>query len=154
MTAQLFSKTLYDEDFNLWVEQTVQQVRSQQIESLDWEHLIEEIEALGAADKRELRKRVTLIMSHILCLLFWLPESERQECARGWRLTIREQRRQVKQLLKDSPSLKPYLTSLLESCYEDAREDVIYKSPLYWDIKDLISDTLPFTLTDILEEEY
>ncbi|MEH2073703.1 MAG: DUF29 family protein, partial [Nostoc sp.] len=39
--------TLYEEDYYLWVETTLKQLENKDIENIDWEHLSEEIEALG-----------------------------------------------------------------------------------------------------------
>jgi hypothetical protein len=40
----------------------------------------------------------------------------------GWELTITEQRKQIQTLLKDSPSLKPYLVETLPEVYLDSLE--------------------------------
>jgi len=37
------SQTLYEQDFSLWVKDTVQRLKDKNTENLDWEHLIEEI---------------------------------------------------------------------------------------------------------------
>jgi hypothetical protein len=40
----------------------------------------------------------------------------------GWELTIIEQRQQIKGLLQDSPSLKPYFLEILSGTFENALE--------------------------------
>jgi hypothetical protein len=153
MTKILTDKTLYDTDFNLWLEQTVQQIKNHQFDAVDWSHLLEEIESLSKSDKREIKRRLTLILSHLLCLAFWLPELERKQCARGWRLTVREQRQQVKELLNKSPSLRSYLNLIFAECYQDAREEVLYKSPFSWDLQVLIPQECPFTIAETLNSD-
>ncbi|MGH2415203.1 MAG: DUF29 domain-containing protein [Microcystaceae cyanobacterium] len=153
-TSLTNSSTLYEQDFNLWTEQTVQQLKNRQLEHLDWEHLIEEIESLGGSDKREIERRVTIILSHLLCLAFWIPEREIEECSRGCKLTVREQRKQIQKLLKKSPSLNPYLNSVFHECYQDAREEILYKSSLYWDSIALLPEDCPFTIDEILNLDY
>lgn len=131
MTNQLppnVIKSLYEQDFCLWIEKTVKQLREKQTDELDWENLIEEIESLGKSDKRELRNRLTVLLEHLLKRTYW--EQERETCFRGWQDTIREQRRQIKLLIKDSPSLQPFLLEIFSQCYSDAREDVIFKTGL------------------------
>ena len=47
------SKTsLYNQDFYLWIEQTVQALKNRDLNSLDWENLIEEVEGMGRSEKR------------------------------------------------------------------------------------------------------
>lgn len=46
-----------------------------------------------------------------------------QEC-RGWDIEIRNFYRQIKRLLRDSPSLKNYLQEIAPSCYTEAIESV------------------------------
>ena len=47
-------KTLYEQDFTLWIEETVKQLKSGDFTKIDWENFIEEVESLGKRDKREL----------------------------------------------------------------------------------------------------
>ena len=63
-------KSLYEEDILLWVEQTVKQLKARDFASLDWEHLIEEVEALGVSQKRELLSRLIVLMEHLLKRLY------------------------------------------------------------------------------------
>ena len=49
---------LYETDFNLWIEQTVKQLKNGQIQDLDIENLIEEVQSMGSNDKREIKSRL------------------------------------------------------------------------------------------------
>lgn len=107
--------TLYETDFNLWIEQTVNQLKSGDIKGLDLDNLIEEIESMGRNNKREVRSRLIVLMAH---LLKWQHQPEKQ--SNSWIYTIKEQRLQLKLILQDSPSLKPFLQQVLDDCYQDA----------------------------------
>ena len=76
MNTQLPTTTLYDRDFNLWIETTVRQLRKRNFASVDWENLLEELESLGKQQKRELENRLIVLLEHILKLAYW--ESERE----------------------------------------------------------------------------
>jgi hypothetical protein len=52
------SNILYDSDFDLWIEQTIQQLKDRQFEQLDVEHLIEELQDLGKSEKRALESNI------------------------------------------------------------------------------------------------
>ncbi len=43
---------LYDADYQLWLDQTVAQLKARDFSNLNLENLIEEIESLGKSDKR------------------------------------------------------------------------------------------------------
>ena len=45
---------LYETDFALWLEKQVIALKNRDVNSLDWDNLIEEIESLGNRDKREI----------------------------------------------------------------------------------------------------
>lgn len=141
--------SLYEQDYNLWIETMIAQIKEHNFESVDWENVLEELESLGKSDKRELRNRLTVLIEHLLKLSYW--EAEREANARGWKNTIKEQRRQIKILLTDSPSLKPYLLEIFLECYADAREDAA-------DNTGLSMDTFPseplFTLEEALNPHY
>jgi len=96
----------------------VAKLRLRNIDDLDFENLIEEVENLARSDHRELRNRLVVLFAHLLKRIYVnLPDN-----FNGWELTIIEQRQQIKGLLEDSPSLKPYLTELLPKVYSDALE--------------------------------
>jgi hypothetical protein len=50
MVTQINAKTLYEQDFNLWIEETINLLKNRQLEQIDYEHLIEEIEDMEEAN--------------------------------------------------------------------------------------------------------
>ena len=103
----------YDTDFYAWTLEQVDLLQSQQFAQLDVVNLIEEIESLGRKERQELRNRLGVLLGH---LLKWQFQPEQR--TNSWLGTIREQRVQIKFLLKDSPSLKPYLEQTFADAYE------------------------------------
>lgn len=143
------SKTLYKEDFYLWTQETAKLLKKNRFQELDLENLIEEIETMGRSEKRELESRITRIIEHLLKLVYWTAEKERN--LRGWRGTVIEQRRQIQRLLRDSPSLKRLPGEIFLDCYQVARKDTLQKyqlSPKMFPIQ------CPFTIEEILNPDY
>ena len=56
------SNTLYDRDLQLWIEQTISQLKTGEFETLDIEHLIEELTGLGKSEKNALRSNLKNIV--------------------------------------------------------------------------------------------
>jgi hypothetical protein len=98
---------LYKKDFNLWTEQMAIAIRNQNLNDLDWDNLLEEIEDMGASQKRALRSYYYRLVEHILKLRDWHKERERN--AIKWRIEITNFRRAINDIMEDSPSLKNYL---------------------------------------------
>ena len=117
MVTQINSQTLYDTDFNLWIETTVKQLKSGNFHEVDLDNLIEEIESMGKSEKRELKSRFAVLMMH---LLKWKYQPSKR--SHSWLTTIREQRLQLFLLLQDSPSLKPLLEQEFEQWYQNAKK--------------------------------
>ncbi len=65
MTQASIALTLYDQDYLLWTEDTVNQLRNKKFHRLDLMNLIEEIEDLGKSQKRELKSRLEELLEHI-----------------------------------------------------------------------------------------
>ncbi|MFM7364639.1 MAG: DUF29 domain-containing protein [Cuspidothrix sp.] len=143
------NKKLYDQDFYLWIQTTVQQLKERNLEQLDIENLIEEIDSMGRSEKRELKTRLVVLIEHLLKLQYWTDEKEYN--ARGWRNTVIEQRRQIAYTLVDSPSLKAILNDVFLDCYQDARKDTINKYQLS---SNLFPEESPFTLTEVLNQDF
>ncbi len=117
--------SLYDRDILLWVEDTVAKLKSHDFEQLDLENLIEEVEALGISQRRELRNRLTTLLEHLLKRLYVNLSNDYN----GWERTIREQRRQIHFLLKDSPSLKSIWAETFTQAWELAISDICEEYP-------------------------
>ena len=114
------TKSLYDTDYNLWVLKTVKQLENRDLESVDWDNLIEEVLDLSKRDKRKIESLLMRLIEHLLILQYWEGENQRN---RGhWEREIANFRKQIRRLLEDSPSLKSYLEMRLNLCYNDGRE--------------------------------
>jgi hypothetical protein len=121
-------KTLYDNDYNLWVLETVKQLKNRDVDSLDWENLIEEVFDLSERKKRKMESLLLRLIEHLLKLGYWDLEKERN---RGhWEAEIANFRKQIKKELKASPSLKRYLLEIFEECYQDGKEIASKRSQL------------------------
>jgi len=116
-----------EDDFCGWLADQAEVLHSRQYKRLDWDNLAEELEAMAASQRRELRSRLHVLLHH---LLKWQTQpNERDRSARGWMQTIREARREITDLINDSPSLKHYLPNLLNEAWERACEDALDDAP-------------------------
>lgn len=115
--------TLYQQDLVAWYDDTVVNLKAGNFAALDIEALIEEIEGLAGRDRREFESRAEVLLNHWLKRLYVASPED----YRGWELTIREQRRQLQKLLKQSPSLRQHwietFPELWGNALSDARED-------------------------------
>lgn len=130
MVAELIKneKSLYDSDYNLWVLETAKNLEKRDFNCIDWENLIEEVLSLSRSDKRKLESLLVKLIEHLLKLGYW--ESEKDRNRKHWKGEIINFRKQIKRLLRDSPSLKPYLNSVFNQCYQDGREIASQRSEL------------------------
>ncbi|MDB9507743.1 DUF29 domain-containing protein [Microcystis aeruginosa CS-338/01] len=119
---------LYDSDYQLWLEKTINQLRRGDFQSVDWQNLLEELADLGKSERRALESLLTRLLEHLLKLTYW--QSQRDYNQAGWKKEIRNFRIQIKKILKDSPSLKYYLREILQECYLDARNLLIDETEL------------------------
>ncbi|MHC5938477.1 DUF29 family protein [Nostoc sp.] len=62
---------LYDEDFYGWTQQQAKALEQRLVMQLDWQHLQEEIQALGRQEYRELVSRLSLSLKTILLSLYF-----------------------------------------------------------------------------------
>jgi len=108
--------TSYDQDFFAWTRQQADFMRERQFQELDLEHLIEEIESMGASERRQLVSGLKMLMAH---LLKWQFQSHMQ--SRSWSATIKEQRLSIEDLLDDNPSLRGRLDTVIPKAYRLAR---------------------------------
>ena len=108
--------TLYQSDFYTWARQQADMLRAGRFDAIDAEHLIEELEAMGSRERRELANRLTVLLMH---LLTWQFQPDRRGAS--WSLTIRVQRLDIADLLNDEPGLTPEIPQAFEKAYRKAR---------------------------------
>ena len=116
----LESTSLYEQDYQRWLETTVAQLKFRNVENLDYDNLIEELESLGKGEKRALSSYMMRLCEHLLKVQYW--EQERTQCLRGWTVEMRNFRLQIQAILEDSPSLKNQLESRFLADYQNARD--------------------------------
>lgn len=104
--------TSYNTDMAKWANQQALFLRSGNFASLDIEHLAEEMEAMSAKEKRELRNRLAILLQHLLKWQF--QPTHRSD---SWTTTMFEQRLHIHDIIEDSPSLSGILEERLDSSY-------------------------------------
>jgi hypothetical protein len=113
---------LYAQDFFAWCQSTAAAIRAGTWDAIDPEALAEEVESLGKSEKRELESRLEVLVMH---LLKWEYQPERRREGHSWFDTIVEQRSALARLLRDNPSLRPQLPTVLTDIYPTARRRAI-----------------------------
>lgn len=99
-------KTLYEMDFVAWSKQQAEALRAGARTGsnlrLDWQNLAEEVETLGASERRALHSQIQRIIRHLLKL----EHSPAEEPRRGWFETVGDARSEIELVLEMSPSLR------------------------------------------------
>lgn len=136
----------YDDDFFAWTMQQADLLREGAFSEVDRTNLAEEIEDMGKSIRRELRNRLVVLLAN---LLKWQCQSNLR--SRSWSGTTREQRRQIIDLLAESPSLRPVLTQELARLYSAARDKAASETGLP---ETTFPAECPFTPDQIVAEDF
>jgi hypothetical protein len=136
----------YEEDLYAWSQEQAAFLRARRADSLDWDHLAEEIEWMVGRDRRELKNRLRIILLH---LLKWQGQPGRRGAS--WRKSLRTQRRHIKDLLQESPSLRRLVPELMREVFLDAVNDAADETGLP---RDRFPADCPYAPNDVLAEEY
>ncbi|MEA2789996.1 MAG: hypothetical protein QOG73_2402 [Acetobacteraceae bacterium] len=94
--------TLYEADEHAWIERQIAALRDGDLDRLDHVNLIVYLTDMAARDHRELGSRLTVLYANIL-----KSRIQTKRAAEGWRLTIREQQRAIRRLLKKPSQPQP-----------------------------------------------
>lgn len=111
---------LYKRDFVAWTAREAARLRAAAAARgtdlpVDWANVAEEIESLGRRDARELESRLATIAEH----LHKLARSALRDPRAGWEATVRRERLEVRNLLRQSPSLRPRLAATAAEAARD-----------------------------------
>ena len=138
--------TLYETDFYAWTQRQAELLRAEEFSEVDWNNLIEEIETLGRIDKRELSSRLEVLLMH---MLKWQFQARKR--GKSWRATIAEQRRRLRGLLAESPSLRSQLDEFVTNTYRDAVQATAIETGLD---KQVFPPQCPWHAAQIMDEEF
>jgi uncharacterized protein DUF29 len=108
---------LHEADFCVWAEVQAGHLRARRFEALDLDNLIEEVEALARAEKKEVLDNASVVIEHLLKL----QHSPAQEPRNAWRASVREHRRRLRRDL--TPRLRQILAAELATLYAEIRDD-------------------------------
>jgi Domain of unknown function DUF29 len=137
---------LYETDYYAWTQTQAQLLRSGQLHKIDVGHIAEEIESLGKQQQQELRNRLGILLGH---LLKWQFQPTHR--SKSWRITIRGQRREIRLLLEDNPSLQPYLVEALDRGYAQGLDLALQETNLEESDFPL---TCPYGFEQALDDEF
>jgi len=141
------ARPTYGEDFVRWLDHQAELLRQGRVHELDLENLAEEVESIGRSDKREVYNRLTVLIAHLLNYQF-----QPHKRTRSWLATVSEQRRRLRLVLADSPSLeKTYVPSELAAIYRDARRKAATETQLS---PSTFPETTPYSLEQVLNEDF
>lgn len=119
---------LYERDETAWLEAMSALAACGRFAEMDYRHLSEYLADMARRDRREVFSRLVVLLTH---LLKWEYQPERR-CG-SWRGTIREQRRELRQLL-ESGTLRNHAESVLAEAYAEARRQAADETELNLDL--------------------
>ena len=137
---------LYAADLHAWSDAQARALRAGRVDELDYEHLRVVVERLGLRERREVRARLGVILTG---LLRWAEQVDLR--CHGWAATLDIQRLRVARLLRDNPSLRPALPTLVAEVYPAAKARAVLESALF---DESFSDSCPFSEEEILMDGF
>jgi hypothetical protein len=136
----------YETDFYAWTQHQAEQLRSLRPSGFDWANLAEEIEDLGKGQKHKIESKLTIVLLYLLKLAYQ-PESTKA----GWRSSVIEHRRRIARIVRDSPSLRRYPSTVIEEEYAPARTMAAEETGL---ALTTFPATCPFTIEQVLDPSF
>lgn len=136
----------YDLDLHAWAHAQADALRRRSANEIDWENVAEEIESLGKQQLAELTNRLRVLITH---LLKWRFQPEKR--SGSWRATIRVQRFDTREHLRDNPSLKSSKQDAFDRAYQGARLDAAKETGL---AGATFPPKPPFDLEQVLDEAF
>lgn len=138
------AESLYVQDETAWLERTAELIAQRRFDEVDAEHLGEYLNDMARRDRREVTSRLVVLLTH---LLKWRAQPPRR--SGSWRGTIREQRRELRQLL-ESGTLTNHARAVLLDAYGEARKQAADETELPLDT---FAVELPWDLDELLAED-
>lgn len=136
----------HETDFYTWTQEQAALLRAGRVTDLDIAGLLEEVEDMGRSERRELASRLAVLLMH---LLKWKYQPDRQ--GNSWRLTIEEQRYEVRKELRDNPGLKSDIPAFMVDSYEVARLKAAKETKLQ---KSTFPTDCPWNFEQVINDDF
>ncbi len=136
-------KTLYETDFNLWLEETALLIKEGKLDRLDIENLLEEIEGMSWREKDAVESNLIRVLQH---LLKWNYQPQKR--SPSWAYTIIEHSRRLNKAFKNSPSLNRHFNDVFDECYAAACQVASVETQLPLTT---FPQSCPFSKSDVLD---
>lgn len=138
--------SLYEKDFLAWTDLTVDLIKNQQFDQVDWDNVTEEIAALGRSERDKLVSSLKVLITH---LLKWQFQPEKR--SKSWEHTIFRERSNVAEYLEDTPSLQQFSSSeWISKAYSRGRRIAIKETEL----NSLFPKDCPYGIEQILDFDF
>ena len=137
---------LYRSDFHAWALRAAEMVRQRKFAELNIEELAEELDSIGRKERTEAANRLVILLAN---LLQWQFQPAYRST--GWRGSIIEQRKQLLRLLRQSPSVKPYLPEAVLDAYPDALDLAARETLL---AAEVFPPSCPYSQEQILDYDF
>lgn len=137
--------TAYETDVFAWANEQAALLRGGRLTEIDALNIAEEIDDVGKSAKRELRSHLIVLLGH---LLKWKYQPAHR--SRSWQATIREQREDVREDLREAPSLKhafddeDWISSIWRRAVTLAQKETGLDFPQQW----------IWTLSQVLDDDF
>lgn len=138
--------SLYETDYMRWIETTVEKLRQQDYDSVDWVNLIDEIEDMSRSERRSLMSNLIVVLLH---LLKWQFQPERRSSS--WAGSIVEHRRRIQEVLDESPSLRLYFEKIFAEAYSAALRQAKAETALPLES---FPPQCPYSIAAVLDDEF
>jgi hypothetical protein len=138
-----------EEDFHGWLLDQAAALRARDYESLDCDNLAEELEIMGAQERRQMKDRLITLQEHLLKLKF---EPSEVHLHNSWRNTIEETRERIADILEDSPGVfQGKRDEVLAETYKRARKAAARSSGLP---PSTFPEECPWTYEQMMDEDF
>lgn len=135
---------LYEQDETAWLEAMSSLAAAGRIDELDHPHLAEYLSDMAKRDRREVFSRLVVLLTH---LLKWDHQPGLRSVS--WKTTIREQRRELRQLF-ESETLRQHADDVLSDAFAEAREQAADETGVAFD---LFASTPPWSVDEALDRD-
>ena len=115
MAEAVSLSALFHADETAWLDAMAELAAQGQVAHLDCHNLGEYLTDMARRDRREVFSRLVALLAHILK---WEYQPERR--TGSWRATLREQRRELRQLF-ESATLRKHAANVFAEAYAEAR---------------------------------
>ena len=106
---------LFEKDYYAWIQKMITALSVRRVDDIDFENLAEKVSDLAFLEEQRLSAHFQRLNCYLLLLIYQIDRTDHEK---DWRWRLEDSRREISEILEESPSMRRLFLKIQENAYK------------------------------------